>query len=219
MKIAMYFSGRIETTIYEKIKEHLNKLKERYDIKFFCSLNKDNEDEYTKIFCRDFMINDTCKNIEKTITPNEIYNLKKKDETVYDNTYSMFYHNKKCIDLIDNYEKNNLIKFDVIVKYRADIISDEIMNIEIPLENTIYIPKDHDWGGINDQIAYGDKKTMEKYSDCVNNIINYCNSNIIYHPETLLLHHINTLNLEIIRYGYKYVLRKKELIFVRMKFL
>jgi hypothetical protein len=128
-----------------------------------------------------------------------------KDCNNHRNVYSMFYHNKKCMDMIN---ASNM-HFDVVVKYRGDIhdVNSEFI-IEMPNENTIYIPQGADWGGINDQIAYGNKESMTKYSECVNKMIDYCKSNTRYHPETLLLRHIQEMNLFVKRFNYHYFLNR-----------
>lgn len=204
MKVAIYFSGRIHTKNFEEIKCHLNKLKSRYDIKFFCSLNQNTLDEYTTQFCKEFEIDEKSINLEPTIIPNEIHNYRKFILTNYDNTYSMFYHNNRATQLIEKYENETGHVFDVIVKYRGDIITNDIMEIHKPDDNTVYIPKDKDFGGINDQIAYGSKETMKKYASCIDKINQYCKSGVVYHPEILLLRHLKSNELIIKRYDYDY---------------
>lgn len=208
MLIALYFSGRIITKDFDYFIKFLIDLRSKYDIIFFCSLNQENIDDYTIKFCKLLDIDEQRLNIEKTNVPDEIYNYKKNKETNYTNTYSMFYHNKRCTELIEKYEINTGILFDVIVKYRGDIIPNETMKIEYPEPNTLYIPDGKDYSGINDQISYGNKKAMKQYSECVDNIIKYCKSGVIYNPERLLRHHIRYKELKIKRYDYEYNLSR-----------
>ena len=56
------------------------------------------------------------------------------------------------------------MQFDVVMKWRSEIIFNNLFNIENILDNTIYIPIGKDWGGINDQVAYGNLNSMTFYS-------------------------------------------------------
>lgn len=208
MKIAVLLTGRICNNLKLNIyNENINTLKLLGDdLTFFVSINKSvNNQEYTQKFVNDLNITNDQINIEQTQEPQELYNYPKQKETIYHNAYSMFYHNKRSFQLMEQYQIKHNIKFDVIIKFRGDLKSTQQFPIETPLNNlTVYIPKNFDWSGINDQIAYGDFESMKIYSNCVDHILDYCKNNIIFHPETILKHHLNTNNLNIKRVKYEY---------------
>jgi hypothetical protein len=172
-------------------------------------------------FLKTFNLSEDQYNIEKTIVPEILYSFKKRPETIIANTYSMFYHNKRCFDLIEKYYQ----KFDIIIRFRADIHSPEVLPILNIKPNTIYIPKGQDpfEGTINDQVAYGDFNSIKIYCEVVNNIIAFCNcnkpqliksfnsiinKNTLFHPETLMKKQLDVCRLNIIRFDYTYNLDK-----------
>jgi len=200
--IAIFYSGRIKGFQHKK-NSHIkqNKL---YKPIIFLSLNQKEEDDISKEFRNTFNIPDDRVNYEETKTPKEIFNFTKRNETSYENCYSQFYHNKKCLELIEKYQKDNNMIFDVIIKQRCDIDTNDIIPIGIPEDNTIYIPEGEDHLGINDRVAYGNYNSMKKYCDTVNNIIDMCkNQDIIYNPEIILKKQLENNKLNLIRFKYE----------------
>lgn len=117
--------------------------------------------------------------------------------------YSMFFNNYKAFKLLEEYQRENNIIYDYIIKYRSDLCSDDNLILESSKE-TLYIPFGNDWGGLNDQVAYGDYTVMKKYCYLYENLDNLVfNMNIIYHPETLLKHHTENINIKRFNYEYK----------------
>lgn len=206
--IAIYFSGRINK--YEYCLENILYIKNKYnDVVFFMSLNTDEITEYHTQFMKLLSIGDDQYYYGKVNYPQYIYLLSTKSQNDNrENIYSQFYNNKKCIELIENYSNKYNVKFDCIMKYRADILTDDAIEFQFPLcENTIYIPKNYDFYGINDQIAYGSYNTMKIYSSIVNNILLYCEEiGKHYHPETLTLYNLQHHNINIIRFPFEYSL-------------
>lgn len=204
--IAMYFSGRI--TAYEKNINEILELKKKYTITFFCSLNIPEITEYEQAFFNLLDMTPEQYSFESVVTPAYIYKLDSKGEAVvYERVYSQFYNNKKCMDLINKYEDAHAIKFDIIIKYRADIRSTSPLPLTMPLKNTIYIPSGKDYGkpGINDQIAYGHSDVMNIYSNACEKLEHYCNKeNTLFHPETLTLKHIVSNTIHIQRFDFLY---------------
>jgi hypothetical protein len=206
MKIAIYFSGRIKA--YEYCIEHLLKLKEKYNLTIFCSLNIPELSEYEKEFFNMFEITEAQYIYSDVIAEPWINELDKKGLCVIsENMYSHFFNNNRAFELIEAYQLKNNVNFDCIIKYRADIFSNEILNINYISPNTIYIPYENDHTGINDQIDYGDFCTMKYYSNVFNNIIYYCKiHNTACHPETLTLKNLEFNNINIVRFNYNYIL-------------
>jgi hypothetical protein len=70
-------------------------------------------------------------------------------------------------------------------------------------DDTIYIPEGYDWGGVNDQIAYGKLDVMKKYNSI--NAVDLLEKNLsIPHPETLNCANINFHKLKIERIHVEY---------------
>lgn len=210
IKVAIYYSGRVQHENYEKNKEQILKYNEKYDVVHFCSLNeRGNSEEFIDIFRNDFGIKDDQYYIENTILPVYIQKLNISVDGNLANMYSMFYHNYKCIELIKAYEDKHKIKFDVIVKFRADIKSNYFLDLESPLlENTVYIPNKFDWGGINDQVGYGNRESMIKYSECFLKFVDVGYIVKRFHPETILKGYLNYIKMNIKRITYEYHLNK-----------
>jgi hypothetical protein len=208
LNVAVFFSGRIKD--YELEVEHLKKLKIKYNATFFVSLNESSELIYMKNFFTEFQIGSDQKNIEPTPPPSNLLLLycPNHPPSNYSNVYSMYYHNNKCYDLINNYQIKNSFMFDVIVKYRSDIHSNNTIDFIKPKPNTIYIPEGYDYEGTNDQIGYGDNQSMNLYCSIVKILSKICMKNIKFHPESLLNGGLKLLGLKVERFPYTYVLHK-----------
>lgn len=212
MKVAIYYSGRVEhaKAAYLKNKEQILQIGNKYNVMHFASLNESvNSNEFIEIFKNDFGITEDQINIEKTIVPSDIQELKIPVSGKLNNMFSMFYHNMKSLELIKKYQEKHNCKFDIVVKYRADIFSGTPLAFPTTVkENTIYIPDGSDWGGINDQIAFGDFSSMQKYSDCVLQFQDLGQSIRRYHPESILKAYLKKSNLSIQRFKFDYTLHK-----------
>lgn len=107
---------------------------------------------------------------------------------------SMYYSIFKSNQLKRKYERKNKIKFDVVIRMRfdsnfhdTDLVLDPDLpgfNLNVIDSNSIKIPTDNDWAGINDQFALGPSSEMDKYSNLYNNLENL--SDCGYNPEALL---------------------------------
>ncbi len=204
----MFFSGRIKG--YDACLEKLIEFKKNNDVIFFCSLNCSSISDYEKKFLDELDIKEGQLNYKLLEYPEWITTISIPSWYYVNrpNIYSHFYNNNECIKLIEKYQNDNNIVFDCIIKYRADIISEFVLDIPRLLDdNTVYIPNDYDWTGLNDQIAYGNAYVMKIYSSLFERIFTYCNCfNIPYHPETLTLYNINVNNIKVQRFYYPYIL-------------
>lgn len=208
MKVAMYFSGRIQNEKYEMNREHLQMFNNKYDITYFCSLNKlANDENFINRFCSEFNISKDRINIEEISVPE--VDSKITIAGNINNMYSMFYHNYKAMELIKNFQDKHNTTFDVVIKYRADIYSQDVINIENNIDNdTVFIPVGSDWGGVNDQVAYGNFNSMYKYSSCFFNFFEYAELFNVFQPETILKLHLIMNHLKENRFNYNYKLNK-----------
>lgn len=207
--IAIFLAGRISTKINDSV-NMFNQLKHKYpDDKFFIFISINelvSDDKFNKDFCDKLDIPEECIQVVPTVESEDIINYKHKRNN---NLYSMFYHNSECMKLIQNYKNKYNIHFDVIIKYRADLTCNKPLNIIYDLEdNTLYIPCGADWGGLNDQVAYGNENTMKIYCDCVSSIISLCKNGVKYHPETLLKRYIEKSSIKVERFKFEYRLNK-----------
>ena len=208
MKVAMYFSGRIQNEKHKMNREHLQMFNNKYDMTYFCSLNKQANDEiFINKFCSEFNISEDRINVEEISVPE--VDSKITIEGNINNMYSMFYHNYKAMELIKNFQDKHNTTFDAVIKYRADIYSQDIINIENNIDNdTVFIPVGSDWGGVNDQVAYGNFNSMYKYSSCFLKFHKYAEFYNVFHPETILKLHLIMNNLKENRFNYNYKLNK-----------
>ncbi len=208
--IAIILSGRIYTKDYNTMFHNLKIMFSDYStVCFFISVNKIVHDsEFTNRFVNDIKLQGwTCVlKIVETHVPSTIYKYKKTDETDHYRVYSMFYHNKLAFDMI------NKQTFDIVMKYRTDVLLNDNLKLS-PVkqlkENTIYIPKKHNFIGINDQIAYGNYESMRLYCLCVDNLLEICDSGIIYNPEKILQEHLKLCNINICKFIFNYRLVRR----------
>jgi len=66
-------------------------------------------------------------------------------------------------ELLEDYEKKNNIKFDLILRCRSDIIFKNPIYIKDYNTNNIIVSKFHYWDGINDRFAFGNRDIMSFY--------------------------------------------------------
>jgi hypothetical protein len=183
LKIALFISGRI--TCYEEyLLPLLEYLTKKYEIRFFCSINSNYNEKY---------VNDLKKylanvNFEKFIYSEEwISNriLNKKTFLGPFNQLSMFYNDLKCFTMIEKYQQDNNMEFDIICKIRPDMkfnnlfdinfIKDEknslIINSCIPSCPIYWFGNENTPLLVCDAFAYGNFKSMKIYCDTYNWII------------------------------------------------
>lgn len=111
---------------------------------------------------------------------------------------SMHYSIYKSNQLKSDYEIENNLIFDKVIRMRFD---SDFEGKELHLNNIpdgINIPEGEDWcGGINDQFALGSSFAMNLYSDFYNYIDKI--NNVPYHPETLFLKYFQMRDIKINR--------------------
>jgi hypothetical protein len=205
LKIAILLSGRIAG--YENVENNLQNIVKKYQPVFFVSLNKKIKSPYIDTFCKKYNIDDDRLYLEKVNTPQYIYTLKGHPLTYIEGTYSMFYNNYCAFKLLETYQTKHKMQFDCILLYRAEMDSSELIQLNIPEKNTIYIPEGDDYDGLNGIIAYGDYNSMKNYCNLVNSIEIMCKEqNVLYIPEVLVQKNIEFAKLNVQRFKYKYIL-------------
>lgn len=214
-RLALYFSGRIKT--YEDQLTSLKSFQEYYDIDFFCSINGVKDEQHDR-FLDDMSIIDSFfeehSHIYDKTWAQRFWRLPTQNDRDAYKLSSSLYNNKKAIELVEKHQEEYQFKYDIVIKYRSDIISSTILPIiavNFIESNSIYIPNGYDWDfydqqGINDHIAYGSFESMKIYSNVFDNVELYCGDihKHGYHPESLLLYHLQQYKLSIHRFQYEY---------------
>ena len=207
MYIAILCSGRIQSPNLADSLAHFQALRAAmapHTVAFFFSLNADITNEAdVSAFCTPLEIPAAeCVRVAQNEYPNGIHAR---------NVWSMYAHNQGAFRLMEAYEQAHALRFDVVVKYRTDIVCDTPLPLPSPLdEGVLYIPAGADWGGLNDQIALGSRETMRVYCDCVDALMElHQHENVRWHPETLLRAYVQRrTSLAVRRFPFPYDLWK-----------
>jgi hypothetical protein len=121
--------------------------------------------------------------------------------------YGMHYNNYKVNQLRVNYQTDNNIEYDYIIKIRPDIDFDNNINLKnIKIENNEILMPNNNWFGddsngivTNDTFAISGSDSMNIYSNLINFINQYNTEGIRFHPETLLAYHLHINKIKCIR--------------------
>jgi hypothetical protein len=217
LNIALFVSGRL-TGFKECLLPFVINLKKKYNIFVFFSINTFSLDKNNTNL---YIIANELKNtfgitfadiyfeeykFPKSYVENRISN--NINKFTY-NCLSCFYNDSKNMELIENFEKNNNILFDIICKTRSDIIFKNHINFICDNKDDLIIRNKHMiniryWGHayndtplmISDAFAYGNKISMKYYCSTYdwilkNDIIlkgNYSQTFEIYLTDSILQH-------------------------------
>jgi hypothetical protein len=118
------------------------------------------------------------KNIHPTIKI-EPYPIISEEGILY--SIPMYYKIFSANSLKREYELKHNFKYDVVLRYRANIYMDKPLILEEIQPNTLYVPyvNQHWWENphyqtwsymTDDRFAYGDSEIMDQYSDTYNNL-------------------------------------------------
>lgn len=214
MKVAILLVGRIYG--YEMNIDLLKRMQEEHKVTFFCSLNSTLYHEHMQQFRAEFDITDECFLLQET--PQDEYIKVTKPElglTLNSNAYSQFYHMNHAWELLDQYCKKHETHFDIICKFRADLIAKEPFKFEKIEPNYIYIPSAEQWlpvvsawydYGVNDQIAYGPPEVMKKYCMILNHLSELLDTmdKLKHIPECVLKYYLNKegVSIDIVQFLY-----------------
>jgi hypothetical protein len=128
----------------------------------------------------------------------------------------MFYNLKTVVDMVP------LNDYDVILYARVDMVCTDDIDLSVAkgLDNVVFIPSGYDWGGTNDQMAFGTPSAMFTYSrlydsfaDCIfregspGGVDTDVNSNV--NPEKTLSTHLENVPLDVRRFELQYHLHPK----------
>ena len=246
MKIAILISGRIAR--YENCLLPTLNNSSYHDIHLFVSVNDKNDD------CKYY--NDMKKNLHKWLKfiriqeytiDNEIFNIFNPDESISEhnkykqialqninnkfvpnNALSMYYNDMITFNEACKYADNNNFEYDMFLKYRSDIIANNIPeNIIKPNVDKIHLYSHNpicsfvSFGLYRENIvcdayAWGNRKTMEIYCNTYNYVIDKIkkyNGKYLVHFESSLTDNIYENNVEHSYYNYGYRLDKNRRMF------
>lgn len=235
-KVAILFSGRIKG--YENVKSNLESIKNTYNPVAFCSLNKQNNSGYIRRFC-DLMgitedrlkLDPSPKVLPILLTDPRVQadnawvkGVKHGDtegkEGRFSGAYSYMYQMKSVYGLLEEYQKRNNMRFDIVISYRADIDTTEKLKLVYPLkEMTLYVPEPKgdssqaetwcDHGGLCNQVFYGTPDTMKIACELFDRVEELAvNGGVKYHCESLLKRHMEDNKIQIHRFPYFFSLHK-----------
>lgn len=93
--------------------------------------------------------------------------------------------------------------YDIYVRIRPDtILNGPIKFSDFDCSGKkIYIPQGHDYGGVNDQFAFGNHEVMKIYYSVYQNCHELFNEGHRFHSEGMQLANLQKHGVEIVRYG------------------
>jgi HAD superfamily hydrolase (TIGR01509 family) len=204
-RVALYISGRVRG--YESQLARLLAFQEAHNIDVFCSINAELDDYHTAFL--------EALRVKRFHAQPYRFEDEKWAQTPcpYGNAYnmsSMFFNNMKAFEMIEAYQRERGFVYDVVIKFRADVVSSDLMWIDPDLApGTLYIPEGCDYdstgmGAINDQLAYGDVQAMRVYSSVYAPMGEYLEHGVPFHPETLLHLHLKVHGANVRRFPFDY---------------
>jgi len=113
-----------------------------------------------------------------------------------------YINKKRVINLLKENMKKTGKVYDYICMTRLDLR----FNTKIPwdsfdkLSNTLYIPEDNDFTGLNDRICIGDFNSIEKYASIYDNSVKLLEDGCEPFPEAILQAHVKDKGLDIKRF-------------------
>ena len=174
----------------------------KYELKFFTSFAKE-ENKPINIPTEFFKISSVIKIEEDSVLPDLSYQKSKYKYQDYnldtENDPKLIYYQLKqfqsVFNMVKEYEKNNNMTFDYVMRLRPDLEFNSIFNWDL-FEDSIITPSEDHFRGCNDRFAVGPRNLMEIYM----NRLNYWMSenddiNFTTQNEVNLKHHLDNHNI------------------------
>lgn len=113
--------------------------------------------------------------------------------------FSMLYSWKRSKDLLEDYEREHQVRYDIVIKLRTDLLFKNGFDLKkagsgicVPYIGNAYR------GAMNDMFAVGPHDAMITYLSIFNSVVGYLNNReTTFRPEWMIKHHLN-------RNGYQY---------------
>ena len=188
MKIAVLFSGRINR-YQEHYETILTNIVQNNDADFFLSHSPECDEDIEK-FCTIYH--------PKTVNNDPIHYGDLSAYTCHPqsnshNVMCMWVNRQRVFQEMRDYMIKNNIWYDLVICTRLDTWCYETLNVskyDNLSDTEIYVPNGCDWGGLNDQFAFGNYYAMEKYMMLYSNmrpILDILMTSIGYYgPEPIL---------------------------------
>jgi hypothetical protein len=214
-RYGMLIAGRIkcyDENLIENILKYLNENPNEWiDIHININDNKYNLENYLNMRYMKYPFIATLNSLNYEINQYyiDIYNKKKTINNPM-TLMSSFYTLMKAFCQLNYYKNENKINYDLIIKYRSDIVCNKIPDLNKYLylkkeDKKIITPSNYRYGEeyiANDQIGIGNYNSMSIYCNVYPYIDIYEYNNISFHPETLLAFHLYKNNIEIDFFDY-----------------
>ena len=199
MKIAVLIYGRLNKCV-EHYSNYMSSLGK--DVDFFLSSDNSSEELLQEFI---HLYNPISYTNEKIFYSISLDNYSKRPETNIHNMICHFINKQRVFQLLENHNET----YDIVVSLRIDLVFKDTFDFSNVVENTIYIPNNYDYYGINDQVAYGTMEVMKKYNYIFKNMIYLIfTEKAIVHPETLTLANIKFNELLINRFELSYYIER-----------
>ena len=207
MKVAICFSGHLRnfSNLLDNFKDKILALKDHHQIDLFFSVWDIYEPEYS--WANQNKTTSNLINVEDILKLNpikvEVENFNQiKEQFLLKNFTSlnnsndkiikddilhstpMFYKIYKSNELKKDHERINNFKYDTVIRYRSNLLINGNIDLNINA-NTLYNKREND-GNLDDIFAYGDSKTMDKYSNLYSNLSSILNKYRRFGPEEIL---------------------------------
>jgi hypothetical protein len=219
-RIAIVLTGRliINEEQYQNFKKYFLMPLSQYDIHMFVCYSKGYSTEHIEYFKRLY---------NPTTTPTQFIQMTENDEQYVDiskytyidgstrkhNMMSMFLSRYRALQLLEKLQQTG-IEYDLVISSRSDLWFTSPIPFEsyLPFEtftcNGICIPENFDYGGINDQCAFGCLQDMKTYLNLYSEIIPLLEDGVKMHPETLLKAHLDKQQVNVHRCKTKYSIKR-----------
>ena len=201
-RVALFIAGRLSCESHRLIPQVIRAAQSGLVVDIYVSLNL-SPDEYQHVLQRLEPIRRFVKGVQcvnYTAPADYVHYIIPECGCCPQNRMSMFYHNMLAFQMI---QKSGVI-YDVVVKFRPDLLAQDIPDVTAPMEQEcIYIPDGEDYNGINDRVAYGDMTAMQTYCNIYSKIDTTLRSDPSYrlHPETVLNWHLRGHNIRRFQYS------------------
>jgi hypothetical protein len=216
MKIAILFSGRIRK--YDEHYENImRQIVQNNEVEFFLShspeLKEEDLEKFKELYKPVKIVN------EEMDFSTDYSKLKLHELTNMNHFLSMWCNRKRVfLSLVEHCRDTNNM-YDFVFSIRLDAYNEEPLLFQqimeeykfkenkTNIENTVFVPNGWDWGGLNDQLAFGDIFSMETYMSLYDEIWELMKEQPRFGPETILLGYLIKKNIHIHRFNFQYKLK------------
>jgi len=230
MRVALCFSGAIRTfkTCFPSINRYLIQTLQpdifvyglNYDVNNDLQVNfKIIENEcspdyvISKLSPKKYKFESFTKDLEKEklekagFTGNEFLDEKQKNYGF--NAIGMYHSIMTCFELMEEYSRDNNIKYDLIIRARMDFIYEDFIYPHFfeKINNTLFLVRDryatHSKLETNDKFFAGDFEIMKKMCNVFSEIKNYYQQNIFIEGQTIMEKFIKNNSINVKWIGHK----------------